>query len=310
MALDSVPWFIGGGAEHSPEIARLVAYAATGGAEGITSALDMVVRQTVTPSSSVTVGVGSATLLNKYAGGSQQSYMVRNASSTSLTVSATGSGGGRSDLVILRIDDPQYGGQAPSNVKDGPYCRLAIIQGVSSTLTAISTVYPCIALARVDLPANTAVVTQAMIVQLRRVARPRRTRDLYNTQPTTTTDFTSTSVDIAPQSNRTLAVPEWATQMKVIGTVAGARCINAAAVGGVYANFDGANLANAAVDMDANTRGTWVTSDTWPITAAQRGTNITLRMKGNRTAGTGTFRIDQYTTVLWDVEFLEVPSTD
>jgi hypothetical protein len=41
-----------------------------------------------------------------------------------------------------------------------------------------------------------------------------------------------------------------------------------------------------------------------------RGTNQTLKLQAAKNSGQGDFRTDQYSTVLWDVEFLEVPSSD
>lgn len=313
MALDPVPWFVGGGAEHSPEIARLLAYAATGGSEGITAPADLLVQALPTPGTSVRVAPGSATILNRYAGASQQSYMARNATETQVAVTATTSSGGRSDMVILRIDDPQYGGTAPTDVKVGPYVRVAIVQNVGAgavTLPAGNN-YPYIILARIDIPVSTATITQAMIVDQRKMTRPRRSRDLYNTQPTSTTSTASTtSIDFAPQANRNIVVPSWASQVKIVGHVAGMVCRTNAAVGNLSAYFGATALQGIVVDMDVNTRATQMVSDTIAIPASLRGTTQLLRLRANRASGTGTLQTDTSTTVLWDVEFLEVASSD
>ena len=171
MATDPVPWFVGGGALHPAEVARLLAYAATSGAAGVVTAGDMAVTQLPVAGTSVRAAVGGAVIPNLYPGGGQQSYIGRAASSTDIPVTATGSGSGRVDLVIARIDDPQYGGTVPADVTVGPYIRFDIIQNVAagSTTLPAGTAYPAIVLARLDIPASTATITTSMITPLAKV---------------------------------------------------------------------------------------------------------------------------------------------
>jgi hypothetical protein len=168
MAFDPVPFFVGGGALHSAEVARTLAYAVTAGAAGVAVAGDLQITQLPTPGTSVRAAAGGAVIPNLYPGGSQQSYTVRAASTTDIAVTATGSGSGRVDLVIARIDDPEYGGTIPADVTVGPYVTLAIIQNVAAGSTDIPAglAYPAIALARLDIPASTATITTSMITPL------------------------------------------------------------------------------------------------------------------------------------------------
>jgi len=172
MAFDPVPFFVGGGALHSAEAARQLAYAVTGGAAGVAAAGDLEITQLPVAGTSVRAASGGAVIPNLYPGGSQQSYTVRAASTTDVSVTATGSGAGRVDLVIARIDDPHYGGTIPADVTVGPYDRLDIIQNVAAGSTDIPAglAYPAIALARLDIPASTATITTSMITDLRKVA--------------------------------------------------------------------------------------------------------------------------------------------
>lgn len=174
MAFDPVPFFVGGGALHSAETARLLAYAATGGIAGVAAASDLQITQLPTAGTSVRAASGGAVIPNLYPGGSQQSYVGRAASTTDVPVTATGSGSGRVDLVIARIDDPQYGGTIPVDVTIGPYIRLDIIQNVAagSTTLPAGIAYPAIVLARLDIPASTATITTSMITDLRSAANP------------------------------------------------------------------------------------------------------------------------------------------
>lgn len=317
MALDPVPWFIGGGAEHSPDVARMVAYAATGGSSGVLGNLDFLVTPLPVPGTSVRVAAGAAVIPNGYLAGpdfGKQSYIARAASVTDVPIAATGSGAGRSDLVVVRIDDPQFGGQAPASVQNGPYDRFAVISNVAAGTTTLPTNlgYPAVLLARIDLPPSTGTVLASHITNLRKVAQPRRTRDLYNTQPTLTTSISSVTVaDLAPQSNRNIAIPSWASQVKIVGHIAGVRAITANITGNLLGAFGSvAGIAGVAYDMDVTSRATLMVADTLTIPAALRGTTQTLRLQANRTSGTGILRTDQYTSVLWDVEFLEVASSD
>ena len=86
MALDSTPWFVGGGAQHSPEVARSLAYASTNGAEGTCGISDLRVQAQSVPNGSVQVIPGAALLLNRYTGGVGQTYALRNATGTDIKV--------------------------------------------------------------------------------------------------------------------------------------------------------------------------------------------------------------------------------
>ena len=63
---DKAPWAIGGeGIEHSANVARLLAYAAAGGIEGIIGTLDLEVRPLAVPGGSVRVAPGACFILNR-----------------------------------------------------------------------------------------------------------------------------------------------------------------------------------------------------------------------------------------------------
>jgi len=313
MALDPVPWFIGGGAEHSAGTARLLVHIATGGAAGIVSSPDLFVTQKPAPTDLITIAPGAAIIPNTNA--VQQSYALRAPSATDLDITPTGSVSGRSDLVVAYVDDPEFTGQVlpEDEVQFGPYVKFALIEGVSPTQTTVPETfdYPAIALARITMPVNTAAVTQAMITDLRKVAMPKRTRDLYNTQPTATSSVASTGfVDWIPQCQRNITIPAWATQIKVVGTIAGAKSTTVGTVGNVAWTLGTLGSQATAFDFDPNSRSVCMTADTVSIPANLRGTTQTLKLRGSRASGTGNLVSDALSTVLWDVEFLEVASAD
>lgn len=166
MALENAPWAVDG-AKHSAAVARTLAYASTSGAEGIVEPADLHVRATQTPSGSVRVAPGGIAILNRAPNGGQQTYTARNVSETLVEVQPTGSGGGRTDYVWAHIIDPEYGGQFPENPQTAQYFFLT----ASAAQPEGNGWYR---LARIDIPASTATITQAMITDLREVAIPRR----------------------------------------------------------------------------------------------------------------------------------------
>jgi hypothetical protein len=168
-----------------------------------------------------------------------------------------------------------------------------------------------ITLARIAIPANTATITDAMLTDLRTVAQPKRTRDIYNTQPTGLSSITSSGFTAwTPQANRAIVIPPWASQVKVIATVASAAPTGAATRGNF--RFVLGSLAGQAnyFDLDASTRATLLTGDTLSIPAALRGTSQTLKLEAARVTGSGAVATDANSTVVFDVEFLEVASAD
>ncbi|WP_348240077.1 hypothetical protein, partial [Salmonella enterica] len=87
-----------------PEVARLLAYAATAGAKGIVTPGDIKVVPLDVPGSSVRVHAGACLIPSEAAGGAQQTYVGRNPSADTVSISATGSGSGRSDLIVARVE--------------------------------------------------------------------------------------------------------------------------------------------------------------------------------------------------------------
>jgi hypothetical protein len=230
MALDRTPLYVGGGAEHSPEVIRQAHYDSMGGAEGVSRWNSLRVWSESVPTTTIRVLPGGATINNRYPGGDGQAYSARNISQTSVPVTATGSTGGRTDLLVLRILDPQYEGQPPADPTDFDYTRFEIIEGVpagTETFAELGLSYPAIELAKLTIPANTATITQAMITDLRSVARPKSHTETRALSIVTGQEDTISSTSNYPDGGETwpeaaeaawgfFKIPEWATQAKVI----------------------------------------------------------------------------------------------
>lgn len=223
MAVDRVPYLVGGGFEHSAEAMRSALYASTGGAEGITSTGDLLVLPLAVPGTSVRVLPGAATLLNRYGGGAGQSYALRVASETEVPITATGSTGGRSDLIIARIDDPTYQGIA-FDPATHEAARIEVIKGVPAStrsLAGLNLTYPAIPLARVDVPASTGTITAGLITDLRVVAQPRRMRRIFTLQNSAATTITAGTDFKTYVGDFALEVPAWASRMLIAACLSG-----------------------------------------------------------------------------------------
>lgn len=232
MAMERVPYLVGGGFEHSAEIMRVMLAASTSDAEGIMTAGDFKITPTAVPGAKVVAAPGNALIRNTYSGGTGQTYATRAPQQTELDIQATGSAGARTDLVVARIDDPTYGGGAfdPATFQAA---KFEVIRGVpASTKTAkeLGLSYPAIALARITLPASTGTVTAGMITDLRKMALPRKERHLYvyNLVSGDGVHRLSNTRDIGdwwPNPKDVLGwyidVPEWAQRVRILGQAGG-----------------------------------------------------------------------------------------
>ncbi|WP_343317794.1 hypothetical protein AAFM46_11035 [Arthrobacter sp. TMP15] len=318
MAFDSTPWFVGGGAQHSPETARVLAYAATNGAEGVAGVDDLKVQAQAVPNGTVQVLTGAALLLNRYPGGNGQTYALRNATATAVTVTPTGSGGGRTDLVVARVLDPQYEGVAPPNPLTFQYAFPTIIQGVSAgtkTAKELNLGYPAVALAKITLPASTATVTAGMITDLRRVANPRRERAMRTVYATAALSMTNAYGywPINAAQRPIVHVPSWATHLDIVVHISGAKFVKGSTadfVAGIRTMFGAGNYGEHSIIVqdaeDTNGRYHYSLIGSHKITAAMRDTDQSITLQAQRTSTTGNVTADPQTSVIIDWEFSEV----
>lgn len=323
MAIDR--WFIGGGAEHTPESARRLVYASTGGAEGVGGVNDLKVMPLAVPGAGVRVVVGSALIKSRYVGGETQTYMGTVYEQETVSIAATGSGSARSDLIVLRVEDPFAAGSpwpTPSPVETAPYVHVRVISGVPAGTTRLQDVPgyandTALTLARVDLPVSTGTVTTALIVDLRKLAQGRNKEDVFHVPSgqTTTLDLVATSP--VPWPANTFArveIPEWATHAYISGDIIGYTVQNASTAGRLYARIDdnGGSLSVQSPGTYYNEQlvtygGRW----TWPvggkvaIPSTMRGKTLWLRTMGTRIDGSGYLRAGSDAMVRWNVTWAE-----
>lgn len=224
MALRGVPWAIGGGAHNPVEGARLSLYAATQGARGVVRPTDMLVTALPVPGGAVRIRRGAAVMPNDYAGAGAEAYAIEETSYTDVPVPATGSSGGATRYLIGRVADPQFAGDAPASVEDGPYSSY---EWLTTNPEVSPPSYPWAPLARINQPASTATITQSMITDIRQLAQPRSQRVLH-ARPRVMDDSTGNAILLnglvenggeyfpggaGSPNTFTVDAPEWATRM-------------------------------------------------------------------------------------------------
>ncbi|MGW7398133.1 hypothetical protein ACWGH7_16730 [Streptomyces cyaneofuscatus] len=310
MPLYQVPILVNG-ATHSAEQFRAMVQDLARGAEGITAGTDLKVTQLGTPGAGVQIASGSGVVRGRF-DAFQGSYAVRNQGTDTVDIAATG-GSPRSDMLILRVEDPQYEGTLNPEVDNINYFQ--VISNVSSSATAIPDGRTGIPLARIDIPASTATITDAMIVDIRRVANPRTERHLLTQSPTAmSTEITGSAGTYSyftTAAGWTIAVPAWASTVRIVLTCSQLRYSTAAFFGRLRATF-GSSLTIQPVNLDDNQttvrRGTVAVADTLTIPDAYRGTSQLLRLQAaGMTGNTGRVGIDGSTSLIADVQFSEAP---
>ncbi|MFF8789234.1 hypothetical protein [Streptomyces sp. NPDC015125] len=319
---DSVPWFTEGGAEHSSEVARLLAFAAFGGAQGVVGSGDLAVRALSSPAAQVQVRSGACAILNRAAGSTYQAYAGRLPSSDTVNVAATGASA-RSDLVIARVENPYSAGETwpnPSDPTVGPYVFTRIVSNVPKTTTNIRQVRPgdsAITLARLDIPANTSTITQAMIRDLRDMVSPRRERVLYTAFPgsLTTLAYSDNKWHNWPgAANWDIDVPSWATRAKIVMTFAGFRMTRSDVFARMQTKFGSMLGQDTYIDDDSGSntrRSTIVLADNLAISSSIRGTTQKLTVQTYMyRSETGDVSVDSGTSIVADVEFVESPDEE
>ncbi|MFF6844664.1 hypothetical protein ACFY8X_38740 [Streptomyces tanashiensis] len=310
MSLFPAPILVNG-ATHSAQSFRMLVRDLALGSEGITQGDDLKVSQLSTPGAGVQVADGSGIVRGR-ANTFQGSYAACNVGATTVSIAATG-GSPRSDMVILRVEDPQYEGTLNPAVDQIAYFQ--VISNVSSSATTIPDGRTGIPLARIDIPASTSTITDAMVKDIRKVANPRRERSLLTQAPASSSTAISGTAGtysyFSTAAGWNIAIPSWASTAKIRFDIGGLRLATGAVFGDISATF-GASLAIQAVSVDDNQTSTrryaHLMADTLTIPAGYRGTTQLLRARGRCFAGNaGTMVVDTASMLIADVQFEEAP---
>src|SRR5690606_29355376 len=183
--------------KHPASLARLQTYAAHQGTFGVIDPLDLRILAAEVPNTTVRVMPGAASVPCKAGNVRSQAYEVELTEPDVIPITPTDAGGGRSDLIVVRVENPFLAGESydlPDEPEEGPYTYVRVIQGVPSGTSDYYELEPgqygnvlvseydsVITLARLDLPASTGTVQQSHLTELRSIAEPGGTRHGENT---------------------------------------------------------------------------------------------------------------------------------
>lgn len=303
--LDPVPWAVTG-AKSSADIARVLGNFATDDGNGIRMPWDLKVEQLPVAGNQVRVQPGVAALRNIYAqAGYGQSYVVRNISATDVPVPPTDTTGGATRYLLLRVSDPQYGGQVPADVLNGPY----VFFEWASTKTGHT--FPHVVLGRIVQPANTSTITTSMIFSERTIYRPLQETDQLLVFPSGDIGVTMSKAGYAgwPYTGviSNIPVPLWATSIDITAHISGAEIAGGDNFGGLRTVFDGAAASQNSILRGNTGRHTVSMMGRHPVSAAQRGTLRSVALQGYQTGGTGSITADYQTNILTIWRFTGLP---
>jgi hypothetical protein len=320
-------WAVTGGTNSATE-ARLMLQASTRAGQGVVEISDLKISATSTPSSSVQVAAG-ACIIRGVEVNSQGSYSGVNAGTDTLAVPASGSSATH-HLIIARAEDPTFSGSPwTTDLENGePVVRAVVVPNVAAGTTTVPAGTSGIPLARIDLPASTATVTDAMIVDLREMIDPRTQRELLVLDGDTVDGDLAGDVTDAyedwPQQGWTVTVPEWATQVQVVaiwgnvflqpngGTTGGFEARGTLRVqlqlpGGTSAVTDSAGYNINQVSTGNGYRVTLTNQAQLAVPAAMRGQEVEVHMQVHGTDGfAGLLQADEFGAFSVDLQFREV----
>lgn len=323
---EGVPWFVGGGAKHSAEIARLAAFLGGAGPnEGIAASGDLKVSQSGTADGNVHMAIGACSVLNRSSNALSQKYICRATQVSDIPIASTG-GAGRSDLVVVSVEDPQYppfssSGWTTTQIENGPYVFPRVLSGVPNTAKtprdagATYNNRSMLAIARIDIPAGTTNITSSMIKDLRRLQSPQETTKRSLQPGPASPQFMAVGDTGAykdfPTNTFQVEVPPWATDAAVtitINTVASDAASDY--VPRIY--FGGLTALSGAWDYNGNggtSVGYWEKL-TFPMYAefdvrSLQGQTVTCKPQGIRIfpGNTGQILVDAYAQIAFEVAF-------
>ena len=242
MTFENAAWAIDGALLGS-SLARRAEFAAVGGAEGVVQSGDLKVSQLTVPGVGLLISPGVGLLRNRYQTNPNETYVVSNPSSHTITAEQmpAASPSATSWIVAVVVGDPDFSqvGHPWMSSDDPPvgqeqsfnYVRPTLIQVANSSVTKLDVSYPALVLARIDIPANTTTITDSMIKDLRHLARPRSDQTAFVSPGNTWTKASPVYIPAgssyanwgSSQFSPSVAIPSWATRAIMIVHINGVR---------------------------------------------------------------------------------------
>lgn len=314
MANDNVVYSVNG-ATHDPQLFREQAWINSGGQTGVVGPGSLEVLAQPTPGGSVRVLPGGFSIAATpggtagYTDAPWQSYAKALYQTSTVEIRPTGSSGPRVDVVGIVINDPQFEGTAESmsdeELEAHQFWSFHVIENApASTTTAagFGLPRPFLPLARINIPANTATITNAYITDLRFLAVRRTQTDIYTYTPNRVRSMTGPG-EFTETVDREIPIPQWATRLVVHGAINGmaltgtpstdvsgnARAMIVVGDGSVSSNvFELEATQFYELDQPRFNRITIPISGIWNIPASRRGQNLRIFWRINMTNRPGT----------------------
>jgi hypothetical protein len=323
LTFQTPAWLIDGGASLNGQFARMMLAAASSQQQGVIGPLDCIVSQT-TPSASagVLISAGSVIVFGQEVT-QQGSYFGENTGvDSSLTIAATG-GSIRSDMIVVRAEDPTFSGSPWAGPPSGQILFARVISGVSAGATQPPGGISAIPLARIDIPVSTSIITNAMIHDIRSVALAQQVSSVLSVAgpgSPSNSGSTSTAVQWPTGATWSVFIPSWATVMTAQWTIAEVLWNGTNAVRGFIYPVIGASVTAPTVSFtqmlisdlatEANSRHTYIGGGTVNIPASIRGTTQTVQI-AQKTDGTaiGTLAFNEGSFVTLDYTFQGLAAT-
>lgn len=307
MTLMQPPMMVHGGA-HPARAMRLLLRDLARGRQGVAEASGMRVRPLETPGAGVRVSDGSAIVHG--ARPWQGAYAQTNIGDAVVEVEPTGPFA-RTDLLVLRVEDPEHEGTRDLASEDIGYFHL--VTDVDRDADAAPDGMTALPLARITLPRYTSTITAGMISDLRRVINPRRERAVRTVAVKELAQLPGENGQWATWPEEAawdLDIPPWATQARIIVHFGGLRIADGRIWAQLRPRLGERSAAATVVDDDQGTsarRITTMLADTLEIRAAERGSRqqLTVQTQQNTDYGTGTLSVAEGAVIACEVEFTE-----
>jgi hypothetical protein len=292
------------GGHHQAEDVRIGVVQAAGKLEGVGGINDLAPTATGT-SGNVTVA-GGACYITGDDSVFQGMYCLINSGNELVAIAPTG-GSSRKDIIVARVQDPQYVGSADP---DSNAAAIVAISGTSAAYPAVPS--SAVLIAYVDIPASTSLITQGMITDKRTLAQPRSTRQLVVVQPAGTYAIpTGLTPALWPGTGpgSALAIPTWCSWVTIKVDVAGILNTSGASLAaGIRATVGGTagliQSQDTAIASGINSeRISTVVAYDGVMPSAYRGT--TQNFYTTAYHPTGSAQSDAWTTIVWDITFKE-----
>ncbi len=347
MALPT-PLVIDANARHDADAFRALCELASEGQEGVRGPTHLAVKALLTPGGAVAADPGVYSVKNTAAGAAFENYVGVVKVAEQVAVTPTDSSGPRTDLVILRVENPYVGGTGtwadPPSATTGPYAHIRVIEGVppnTQSVKGFNSTWTAITLARITRPASTGIVTQAHITDLRSLIDLKSERIVIITNPPAipppiaydsyfdVKTHSGASQSIGPattswvafpaQANWDIPIPSWACGADVFVNLVNARLQTKGAIGEYRVNIGDGAITTVPTTFDLAHTATIPGWERHPIVAAgsvqipssMRGRVHEFRPEMRITANDGgTLNWTPGTTCVIQVAFKRFPSLD